>query len=411
MILGFSDLTLIYPEHLWLELTEEQKEDAWMSSQHSYSCEGARWNAYLNYLCLNTFLTYLKEDFDFPDSSKISVQVENLPSIWQFVNGTAITVGETKLVLIPSDKSSISDFYIPQEWVDIPNWIARYYLAVQINLDEGWLRIWGCASHQQIREQALFDSTDKVYRLSGEELIADINVMWVARDFVPWQHLEFKPLPSLSTIYLEQLLSKTERITSYSPRLNIAFEDWAILMSSDNLRQGLYQQCLKNSEIKEYENNSTVENNLCQWLETTFTKGWYGLDTLLSQQGRNLAVQFRKDMALNEVTIKGAKLIDLGMELGSSEFILLVGISPKIDDKYNIRVQIHPDRGDIYLPSQVKLILLSSSGTILQEVVSRSFDHYIQLKRFKSPVGTNFTIQVAHGNVIIKEEFVLRPDY
>ena len=408
MMLELNDLTVIYPEHLWLELSKSQKEDAWMSTQDSYSCEFARWNAYLNYLSLNTFLTYLKGDSDFPDSSKISVQVENLPSIWEFVNGTAVTVGETKLVLIPSDKSNISNFRIPQEWVDIPNWIARYYLAVQINLDEGWLRIWGCASHQQIREQAFFDSTDKVYSLSTEELIADINVMWVARDFIPWQHLQFKPLPDLSNIYLKELLSKTNRIT-YSPRLDIAFEEWGVLLSTDELRNYLYQQRLKNSQIKEYKNNCAFENNLCQWLENTFTKGWYALDTLLSQQGRNLAVQFRNDMALNEVVIKGAKLIDLGMELGNSEFVLLVGISPKIDDKYNIRVQVHPENSHIYLPSQVKLILLSSSGAILQEAVSRNYDHYIQLKRFKSPAGTNFTIQLVHGNVTIKEDFVLRP--
>jgi Protein of unknown function (DUF1822) len=410
MVLEFDDLTAIYPEHLCLELSEQQKEDAWMvSHQDSYSCEVARWNAYLNYLSLDTFLTYLKEDSDFQDSSKISVQFDDLPSIWEFVNGTAVTVGETKLVLIPSDKSNISHFCIPQEWVDIRNWVARYYLAVQVNLDEGWLRIWGCASHQQIRERAFFDSTDKVYCLNAEELIADINVMWVARDFVPWQQLELQPLPHLSTMYLEQLLSKNARITSYYSDLDIAFEEWAALLSSDSLRKHLYQQRLKNSQIQKFLDSEIVENNLCQWLENIFTKGWYTLDTLLNQQGRSLTVQFRKDMALNEIAIKGAKLIDLGMELENSEFVLLVGISPKIDDKYNVRVQVHPVRGDLYLPSQVKLMLLSSSGAFLQEAVSRNYDHYIQLKRFKSLAGTNFTIQVVYGNVTIKEDFVLKP--
>lgn len=407
MMLGFNELTLIYPEHLWLELSQQQKEDAWMlSSQDCYSCEATRWNAFLNYLSLNTFLTYLKGDSDF-HNYEISPQVENLPSVWEFVNGTLLSVDETKLVLIPSDKSSISHFYIPQEWVDISTWTARYYLAVQINLDEGWLRIWGCASHQQVREQAVFDSTDKVYCLSREELITDINVMWVARDFIPWQEVVFKPLPQLSTTYIEQMLSNNLLVSSSFPRLHIPFEEWAVLMSSHHLRQRLYQQRLDSSHIQQY-HNLKVETNLCEWLQNTFVHGWYALDTLLSQQGRSLTVQFRRDMALNEVTIKGAKLIDLEMNLDNSKFILLVGVSPKIDDRYNICVQLHPAYGNTYLPDQIKLTLLSSRGDILQESISRSYDHYIQLKRFKSLAETNFSIKVVHGYVTIKEDFVLR---
>ncbi|MBW4510707.1 MAG: DUF1822 family protein [Scytonematopsis contorta HA4267-MV1] len=412
MILSPKELTEIYPEHLWLELSEQQKEEAWLLSvQDCYSCDTARWNAFLNYLFLNTFLSYLKEDSDFHNSYKISPQLENLPSVWEFVNGTPLTIDGTTFVLIPSDKSSISHFYIPQEWVDISSWTARYYLAAQINLDEGWLRIWGCASHQQIREKAFFDSNDKVYRLSREELITDINLMWVARNFIPWQEAVFNPLPELSTTYIEQLLSKNIRVNSSSLRFNTPFEEWAVLLSSNKWRQRLYQQCLSNSQsnsqIQQYQ-SLRLETNLCQWLENTFTNGWYTLDTLLNQQGRSLTVQFRRDMALNEVAIKGAKLIDLEMNLGNYKFILLVGISPKIDDRYSICVQLHPTCGNIYLPSQIKLLLLSSQGETLQESVSRNYDHYIQLKRFKSLAETNFSLKVVHGYVTIKEDFILR---
>lgn len=408
MVLEFDQLSVIYPEHVWLKLSEQQKEEAWMlSNQDCYSCEVTRWNAFLNCLSLNTFLSYLKEDPDFDNTYKILPQVENLDSIWEFVNGTLITVDETKLVLIPSDKSNISHFYIPQEWVDIPNWVARYYLAVQINVDEGWLRIWGCASHQQIREKACFDSAEKVYCLSREELVADINVMWVARKFLPWQELEFKPLPQFSITYIEQILSKHLYTNSYVLRLSVPFEVWSILLSSDNLRQNLYQQRLNNSQIKQFQ-NLKIETNLCGWLENAFINGWYTLDTLLSQQGKSLTVQFRRDMGLNEVLIKGAKLIDLGMNLNNSKFILLLGISPKIDDRYSICVQLHPTNGNNYLPPQIKLVLLSSKGEVLQESVSRSYDHYIQLKRFKSLAETNFSIQVVYGYANITEDFVLK---
>lgn len=113
-------------------------------------------------------------------------------------------------------------------------------------------------------------------------------------------------------------------------------------------------------------------------------------------------------MALNEVAIKGAKLIDLEMNLDNSKFILLVGISPKIDDKYSICVQLHPGYGSTYLPPQIKLTLLSSQGETLLKSISRSYDHYIQLKRFKSLAETNFSIKVVYGYVTITEDFILR---
>lgn len=113
-------------------------------------------------------------------------------------------------------------------------------------------------------------------------------------------------------------------------------------------------------------------------------------------------------MALNEVTIKGAKLIDLGMSLNDSKLILLIGISPKVDDRYSICVQLHAAHDIVYLPPQIKLVLLSSKGEMLQESVSRSHDQYIQLKRFKSLAETNFSLQVIHGYVTITEDFVLK---
>lgn len=413
MKLGFDELTVIYPESLWLELSKQQQEDAWnFSISNYYSCDAARWNTYINYLSLNAFLTYLEGDtdfhnIDFGNISQTSSPIENLASIWEFVNGTLMTVDGTKIVLIPSDKSNVNHFYIPQEWVDIPNWIGRYYLAVQVNLDDGWLRIWGCASHQQVREQAFFDPMDKVYCLSADELITDINVMWVARDFVPWHELKSKLLPQLSTTYIENLFNKNKPINSFALRSEITFEEWGALLSSNQHRYQLYKKCLANSQSQQSQNLQT-ENNLCQWLENTFINGWYALDTLLHQQGKTLTVQFRRDMPLNEVVIKGAKLIDLGINLNNSKLILLVGISPKIDDKYSICVQLHPDGNNNYLPPEIKLILLTSSGEVLQESVSRSYDHYIQLKKFKSLAEISFTIQVIYGYVTIREDFVLR---
>lgn len=79
----------------------------------------------------------------------------------------------------------------------------------------------------------------------------------------------------------------------------------------------------------------------------------------------------------------------------------------EVDSKIGLRVQLHPANGETYLIPNLRLILLSHTGTILQEVTSRCHDHYIQLKKFKSSPGISFSIQVALDDVSIKEDFVL----
>ena len=95
------------------------------------------------------------------------------------------------------------------------------------------------------------------------------------------------------------------------------------------------------------------------------------------------------------------------MQLENKSVALLIGLSPQIDNKVGIRVQLYPASGETYLPDNIQLTLLSESGNALQSVESRSYDNYIQLKRFKLPLGKYFSIQVACKDIKIKENFVL----
>ncbi|NJM86659.1 MAG: hypothetical protein HC847_05075 [Hydrococcus sp. RU_2_2] len=61
MMATIDDLAFIYPEQLLIEFTSEDREKAWQQTQNqSYSNASARWNAYLNCLCLNLFCLILK---------------------------------------------------------------------------------------------------------------------------------------------------------------------------------------------------------------------------------------------------------------------------------------------------------------------------------------------------------------
>lgn len=380
-----NDLMVLYPDKLWLDLSDQEQQTAWqISAQNHYSNPAARWNAYLNCLCLNAFLDWLKEEPDLGETPKVWPSDYQLPSIWEFVNGTCLTVGELRLVLIPSDKSNLTEFRIPQEWVDIPNWVANYYLAVQINLEENWIGIWGYTTYQQIREKAKYDLMDRTYLLDEEDLIADINVMWVAREVCSVQKPELKMLPELSSVQIEKLLKQLDHWTPDLPE-NVSEQEWMALLALDQGRQDLYQKRLAKHKGNLVAYSQPLVNNLSKWFQNVFEAGWHSFDTLVSSQQNTLAVQFRSDATLNEVRVKGAKLIDLGMQLRNTAVVLLIGLTSEIDEKVSIRVQLHPANEEVYLPPDLKLLLLSGSGNILQEVKSRSHDNFIQLKNLNLP--------------------------
>jgi hypothetical protein len=401
MTSDLNELMVIYPEKLWLEISDQAQEKAWrLSKQKPYSHPNASWNAYLNNLCMYIFLTWLKEDPDLREPINVWLNDEQLASVWEVVNGTMVSIGDTKLVLIPSEKSNFTELRIPQEWVDIPNWAGNYYLAVELNLEERWFGVSGYATHQQIRKQAKYDSLDQTYSLDVEDLITDLNVMWVAREVFPVDKLEIEPL-SISSTQVEKLLEELSKFTFYSPRLDVPFEMWGALLAVDEYRQDLYQRRLENQK------NNKIANNLSQWFENIFEVGWQSFDAIISSQQKTLAVQFRTDVMLNDLRVKRAKLIDLGMQLGGTAVVLLLGLTSELDEKISIRVQLHPANDEIYLLPDIRLVLLSESGKILQEVQSRNHDHLIQLKKFKSYPGKNFSIKIAFGDISIKEDFVL----
>lgn len=411
MVLKLDELMAIYPKQIWIELLPQEQEKAWQQTQQEYSNTATRWNGYLNYLCLNSFLSWVAEDPELKENLQLWSKEASLPSFWEVVNGTKLSLGTNQLVLIPTDKSYFSEFRIPQEWVDIPNLAANYYLAVQLNLDESWMQVWGYATHEQIEKAGMYDRIDRTYSLDKEDLMEDFNIMWVAQELFPAKKLEVQTLPTLEASQTEVFLEQLSQPSNYSPRLSVTFEQWAAIIANDETRQQLYQKRLLNHHVENpiFLQNQAEEpktHNLSLWLQNIFESGWQSIDTLLNTEQKTLAFQFRNDAVLSQVPVKGAKLIDLGMELKGASVMLLVGITQEIDEKVGIRVQLYPGNGETYLPANIKLSLLSELGVMLQEVRSRSHDNYIQLKRFKAPQGKPFSIQVALGNVSIKEDFV-----
>ena len=418
MSLTIDDLNSIYPEQLLLEFTSKEKKQAWQEIQYiNYNSVTACWQMYLNYLCLHTLLNYLNREHYFNFKPQIWKQSE-LSSFWQILTGTAIELNRQRLIIIPQEEKSVSELRIPREWVDIPGWAGNYYLGVEINLEQCWMRVWGYTTYQQLRRKGKYDSVDETYCLPAEELIEELTTLWTMVEFDLDCQLQLKPtylgelanakesldfLPtSLSVDRARALLARLNRGDRGCLRLNLPFKEWAALITDDRWRQKLYQQ----HQLMETLRLNTSSINLSQWLQGKFSLGWQPISEFINSATGVPAFALRS-FSESISTIEGVKLLDLGMQLGNRSVALLIGMTPEGENKIGIRVQLHPAREESYLPANIKLALLNRSGETLQEFEARNQDELIQLKRFTCVRKKRFSIRVALNSYSITEEFAL----
>jgi len=232
-------------EYLHLPILPSIQEQAWKQSQH-HSHTIARHNSYINYLSLYTLIDWFRNEQSLAEPV-IYPSAKSLSSIWEVVNGAGIKLGERQIVIIPCEISEFEEFSVPQEWVDIPEWVGDYYLAIQVNLepeeDECWIEVCGFTTHSYLKNLGKYNFHDRTYAITVDNLIQDITVMEIT---LPLEmKAEIPELPHLSAVKAEELLQVFANSSIYSPRLrvnDITFEEWAALLVNDSWRQQLYEQ-------------------------------------------------------------------------------------------------------------------------------------------------------------------------
>jgi Protein of unknown function (DUF1822) len=398
-----NELAIAFPHQICLELPVKLQEELWASEQ-KYSNDAARWRAYLNRLCLDTLLPYLQSELGLK-ATICDLPLANLASIWEMVNGTAINLGKTRTILVPSETDT-DEFCVPQEWVDIPSWGAPYYLAVQINLEDNWLRVWGYATHQQLKTQGNFNKLTHSYSLDREDAIDNLNVLWVTLENC---HEEIEPIAPFATLSLgeaEKLLQQLSCTSPYSPRLDVPFEQWGVLLANSAWRQNLYQQRLKNSQ-NDTTDRSSVENsvNLAQWFQDVFEAGWQPIEMLFTAKA-NPAFAYR-NRALT-LDISRGKLIDLGIQLAGHAVALVVTLKKEAEQTTHICLRIYPMGDRTHLPKGLKLSLLDDANLNVLEAEARDADNYIQLQFGANP-GAHFSAKVSLADICITTEKFIIP--
>ena len=208
----------------------------------------------------------------------------------------------------------------------------------------------------------------------------------------------------LSVPHAEALLQRLGDPTVTFPRLAEPFPLWGALLKHPEWRQKLFQS--RQGDFSRAPVSAVAQVHLSKWFEAIFTVGWQSLDSLSDEETNSFATRFRSPLALNQNEVRQAKRIDLETQSTSRSIALLIGLRPEANDKLGIQAQLHPTSGYEYLPESVRLALLSDSGEVLQAIQAESQDYYIQLNRFKCPLGYCFSLKVELGECSIVEDFI-----
>ncbi|AFZ35646.1 protein of unknown function DUF1822 [Stanieria cyanosphaera PCC 7437] len=251
-----SDLALFNPTDLVLEFSDKIKQEAWRDSQAA-ATPTSRWQVYLNQVALSAVLPWLREEQT--RAVKVASQA-SLASIWEVVNGTSLAVGDHKLVIIPSEADDLSEIRVPQEWVDLPQWTGDYYLAVQVNLDDNYVRVWGYTTHQKLKTVGQYQASDRTYSLTEDHLITDLDVLLLAWELCPEEvtQVEVAALPAMSATQANNLIQRLGNVDILLPRMAIPFQFWAALIKPESWRKRLVQQ----------RRGLPVKGSVVEWLKT-----------------------------------------------------------------------------------------------------------------------------------------------
>lgn len=415
--LTIDDLSLLYPDQVFLEFDTTIKERVWQEIQRqSYPTDAARQNAYLNQLLVRSFLGYLNTDvlpdFDqgIPSLPTIWPAFSERPTVWSWVSGSAIDIGPSRLVLIPTEDIHGDDVRIPREWVELPEWMGNFYLAAQVDIARGWIQVLGYATHAQVLQQSRYAEVDETYRLSTDQLTDNLAALWMTYELCQ------NPRLTVSTMSMDRaMVATTNARTSYEQRVSqlaltsftlqrlaLPFWDWAKVVGTADGRRLLHAHLMNVSSTQ------AQPHNLRRWLQNSFDAGWHALDTLLEQTDNRLALSFRGSAPAHELTVEGVKLIDLGVQLGHQQVALIIGLFEEVDQRVVVRIQLLPTQGVAYLPPSLTLRLMSQSDKVLQTLTARTNDNLMQLKRFTCKEGTQFTIQLILEDVELTETFEVK---
>ena len=342
---NLTDARLLLPEVIWME--PEYFERAKQISDRVKS-ESRQWQTYLSALAVQSFEQWLSDRL--PNQR---VERDEIGTV------SYLKIGEFKLCIIAVEHCLDEVVSVPQDAFDSSTQTSDFYAVLEVLEEEEQVIIRGFLHCDQI------------------------NYYWSLLN-----------LPALEDGCYQLPLSlfdaEPHHLLLYCRYLAPVAVNLPVVLAAAKVE----------ADLSGYLNETRTK--LTQWLQGIFDETWFSIDALLDHE-----VNFFFNTRSIDLGLKKGKLIDLQMQMGSQNLALLVSIAREEQAQLGVSIQLHPTRGNKYLPPNLKLILLSKAGNNLQEVTSRSHDNYIQLKSFKGEAGKYFSIEVSLDDVSIREDFEL----
>jgi hypothetical protein len=384
--------TFLEPTDWALEISPDRQTAVWQQSKAAPSTWG-RWNATLNQLCLETILPWLKAEH-LPTATAWAAP-SLMPMVWAVVNGSVITVGKIRIALIPTEAIDRSELEVPQEWVDIPSWAADYYLGVQVSIDDGEIHLYGYTTHQQLKTQGSYDSSDRTYCVDCDALNPDLNALWLTLDRYPASvtRAAISPIPAIANDRVAPLIERLSNPAESLPRLAVPFELWAAIVEPPALLQRLHQQ-------RQTGQSTPTVTKLSNWLQGQIDTIWQTLDTILLPP--QIATAVRSESSTPTASnVYRCKVYTFA----AGEIALAIGISPISDTECRIELQIHSAGGAAQLPGSTCLRLLTVDGSEIGRA-SAAVTETIQFQ-FRANLGEQFQIEIECAGETLTESFEL----
>ncbi|MEO0770579.1 MAG: DUF1822 family protein [Cyanobacteria bacterium J06649_4] len=255
-------------EKLYLDLDSVLQEQAWNRSQ-TLSTAASRWRAYINELAMRSLVSW-RASFSDGTEPKSMVRQALWPTVWEWVTGSAWNVGARRWVLMPTEAMDDDELRVPQEWIDIPSWMGDYYLLMQVNPDDGWVKIAGFATHAMLKEKGDFDGRERTYSLSASDLLTDINIIDLSAA-IPnvTTQAAVSPVPALPLAQANQLMQRLSNTDQLNPRLAIGFGPWSALIAHSGWRTEMTRQRLGNAPTVSVQ--QWLQAGLSDWVQQL---GW-----------------------------------------------------------------------------------------------------------------------------------------
>ncbi|BAZ32390.1 hypothetical protein NIES4074_48950 [Cylindrospermum sp. NIES-4074] len=154
--------------------------------------------------------------------------------------------------------------------------------------------------------------------------------------------------------------------------------------------------------------------NLSQWFAGIFEAGWQTIDSLWNDSELRPAYAFRnrsadtieRNASQQSAPTTMAKVIRLGMNFPSQPLLLIVEITPEVNQQAGIVLRLVPTGEQKYIPQGVQFAVLDGSGALFLESQARKSDDYMQLD-FRGESKEQFSVKVALNDVSILEHFII----